>query len=135
MARKTPHIRTKPVVDPVRLGGPGQGLNGHWRVVKVAKEMAATLCEEYLKHNQWRAAMTANGRVSDEAVRELFVERYAPQLLEQARLALTDMLTQPDFTVPQSEKAEIAEALILDNSLRGKRVVAEERLQAPAIIH
>lgn len=126
---KKPHIRTKKLVDPARLGGTGQGLNGHWRVVKVAKEMARHECEPYLHHNEWRAAMTAGGVVSDEAARELFVELWAPELLEDAREALTNMLTQPDFVVPRSEKDEISEALILDNALRGKRTVSKRTLE------
>jgi len=104
----------------------GPGLNAHWRVAKVAVEMANALFEEYAAVNAIYRRLRAEGRVSEADARRLFVERVGPRMLEQARIALTDMLTQPG--VPTAVKDEITEALILDNDLRAKRIVADERL-------
>lgn len=121
--QNTPHIRTRRVVDPMPFG---PGLNAHWRVAKVAVEMANALFEEYAAVNAIYRRLRAEGRVSEADARRLFVERVGPRMLEQARIALTDMLTQPG--VPTAVKDEITEALILDNDLRAKRIVADERL-------
>jgi hypothetical protein len=61
----------------------------------------------------------------------VFVERVAPRMLEDARQALTTLLTLPDDKMPVAQKDEIAEALILDNDLRAKRIVAQDRVTAP----
>jgi hypothetical protein len=108
----------------------GPGLNCHRLVAGVAVNMAAALWEKYAAENGFYRRMRANGQVTEKAARRLFLARVGPRMLEDARLALADMLTQPDTLVPQARKDEIAEALILDNDLRAKRIVAEERLRA-----
>lgn len=127
----TPHIG-RPTRDPDNLAGIGRGLNAHWRVAKVAVMMAEELFEIYMLDNDWWHKMSAGGRVSEKQGRKVFVLHVAPQLLEDARQALVDMLTQPDTTVPQTMKDEIAEALIQDNGLRGKRMVAERFADMPS---
>lgn len=122
----TPHLRTRRVVDPQRFG---PGLNAHWRVAKVAVEMANAAFEQYMEVDAIYHRMRANGQVTEKNARRLFVERVAPRFLEEARIALTNMLTQPDFTVPRAMKDEIAEALIQDSDLRANRIVADERLE------
>ncbi len=118
-----PHIG-RPTRDPDNLGGIGRGLNAHWRVAKVAIEMAEELFGVYMLDNDWWHKMSAGGEVSEKQGRKLFVNCVAPQLLEDARLSLVDALALPDSVMPQSQKDEIAEALILDNPLRAKRQVA-----------
>jgi hypothetical protein len=56
-------------------------------------------------------------------------------LLEDARQALVQCLAQPDDVCPVSMKDEIAEALILDNDLRAKRMVAANRAKVPRHLH
>lgn len=127
-----PHVRTRRLVDPTNAGG---GLNAHRRVAAVAVEMANHLFEEYMRVNAIYHQMRAAGQVTEKAARKLFVERVAPRMLEDARRALTDMLTQPDDRVPPSMKEEIAEALMLDNDLRGKRIIAEDVAAVSQMIH
>ncbi len=126
----TPHLG-RPTRDPDNLAGIGRGLNAHWRVAKVAVTMAEKLFEIYMLDNDWWHKMSAGGRVSEKQGRKVFLRCVAPQLLEDARQALVDMLTQPD--IPQSMKDEIAEALILDAPLRGSRMVAERFANMPAV--
>lgn len=120
----TPHLGRQTMDNP-RFG---PGLNAHWQVAKVAIEMANAHFETYMRVNALHHKIRANGKVPEKQARKVFVDRVAPRLLEEARLALTNMLTQPDDRVPVAMKDEIAEALILDSDLRGKRIVAEERL-------
>lgn len=129
------HIRTKPIVDASRVSGPGRGLNAHKRVAAVAVEMANHLFEKYMRNDALYRKMRADGRVTEKAARRLFVDRVAPRLLEDARQALTNMLTQPDDRVPVAMKDEIAEALIQDSDLRAKRFVAESNATVPGWVH
>ena len=48
----------------------------------------------------------------------------------ESRTALADCLAQPDDVCPVSQKDKIAEALILDNDLRAKRIVTDDRIAA-----
>ena len=130
----TPHLGKK-TVDANRFSGPGLGLNAHWRVAKVAVALAEELWEVYARSNAFYHRMLADGRVTEKDARRLFVERVAPRMLEDARQALTDCLTQPDSVMPQAQKDEIAEALILDNSFRGKREVAERFSDISRAVH
>lgn len=132
---KTPHVRTKLVKDPDNLAGIGRGLNAHWRVVKVAIAMANELFEIYMLDNAWWHKMSAGGKVSEKQGRKVFVDCVAPQLLEDARQSMVDCLTQPDSVIPQALKDEIHEALVLDNGLRGKRMIAEQYASIPATLH
>jgi hypothetical protein len=125
--RKTPHIRTKRVIDPIRAGG---GLNAHRLVAETAIGMANELFEVYAMENAIYRRLRVDGQVSEKQARRFFVERIAPRLLEQAREALTECLSQPDDVCPVSQKDRIAEALILDNDLRAKRIVTDDRIAA-----
>lgn len=115
------HIRTKRVLDAPRAGG---GLNAHKLVAETAIEMANELFEVYAVENAIYRALRANGQVTAEQARRVFVERVAPKLLEDARLALTECLSQPDDVCAPRQKDIIAEALIADNDLRARRKVA-----------
>jgi hypothetical protein len=126
---KTPHIRTKRVVENPNFGG---GLNAHRLVAETAVEMANELFEAYALENAIYRKLRADGQVSEKAARRVFVERVAPRLLEDARGALTQCLAQPDEAVPVSMKDKIAEALIADNDLRAKRIVASDRVSPSA---
>lgn len=123
----TPHIRTRRLVEPLNAGG---GLNAHRLVASVAVEMANVLCEEYFRVNDIYHAMRANGQVTEKAARKLFVVRVAPRLLEDARRALVDKMKHAD--TPAAIAEEIAEALILDSDLRGKRTLAEANAVMPS---
>jgi len=127
MTRRAPHVRTKRLVDRLPFGG---GLNAHRLVAETAIEMANEFFEVYAAQNEIYRKLRADGRVSEKQARRFFVERTAPTLLEAARIALTDCLAQPDDVMPVAQKNEIAEALILDNDLRAKRMVTDERLMA-----
>jgi hypothetical protein len=118
------HI-ARPTRDPLPFG---PGLNCHKMVAKIAIEMANALWEQYAANNFIYRKMRAEGRVREKDARQLFVQQVGPRVLEDARSALTDMLTVPDHIMPTAQKAEIAEALILDNDLRAKRIVAERHL-------
>ena len=123
-----PHIRTKPLRDSARAGG---GLNAHRLVAEQAVEMANELFEVYAMENAIYRRLRAGGAVTEAQARKVFVARTAPRLLEDARQALTACLAQPDDVCPVSQKDQIAEALILDNDLRAKRIVAQNRVVAP----
>lgn len=126
-ALASPHIRTRRLVDPIRAGG---GLNAHHMVAETAVGMANELFEVYAMENDIYRGLRAQGRVSEKDARKFFVERIAPRLLEEARQALTACLSQPDDVCPVTLKDQIAEALILDNDLRAKRMVTDQRLIA-----
>lgn len=130
---KSPHIRTKRVVDRPRFGG---GLNAHRLVAETAVEMANELFEVYAMENAIYRKLRADGQVTEKHARHIFVERMAPRLLEDARQALTQCLAQPDDVCPVSQKDQIAEALIADNDLRAKRMIAERAMiEAAATRH
>jgi hypothetical protein len=122
-----PHVRTRQLRDPLRAGG---GLNAHKLVAETAVEMANELFEVYAMENAIYQRLRADGQVTELQARRFFVERIAPRLLEEARQALTACLAQPDDVCPVSQKDKIAEALILDNDLRAKRIVTDRRLMA-----
>lgn len=128
------HI-SRPTQNASRVSGPGLGMNAHWRVAKIAVEMANHHFEQYAMVNDIYRKLTAEGRVTEKEARAVFVDRVAPRLLEDARQALVNMLTQPDTTVPTAMKDEIAEALILDSNLRGRRFVAEDQATVPGRLH
>lgn len=117
-------------------------LNAHWMIQKQARAMAADLFEVYARDNdlyRWLAAgkVLLNGKPVTTAnqARRVFVHQMAPKLYEDARLALTDMLALPDYVMPVSMKNEVAEALIMDNDLRGNRLVASEHAKVPRRLH
>ena len=97
-------------------------LNVHILVRKQAEAMANELFEIYARENRtYRMWLEAGG--TPAKARRVFVSRMAPKLYEDARLALTDVLAQPDEKVPVAIKNEIAEALIADHAHRGNRTV------------
>jgi hypothetical protein len=104
-------------------------------VLTTARSIANELFEVYARDNASYRAMRLNNAISEAKARRIFVNRVAPKLYEDARAALTDVLAQPDDQVPISVKNEIAEALILDNDLRGNRMVAKERARIPKGLH
>ncbi len=117
-------------------------LNAHWLVQKQAHAMARELFEVYARDNdlyRWLKAgkVVLNGKpvTTEKQARAVFVHQMAPKLYEDARQALTTMLSLPDDVLPVSRKNEIAEALIMDNDLRGNRLVASEHAQVPRRLH
>lgn len=130
----TPHVRTRKVVDPSRLSGQGTGLNAHRMVAEVAVEMANEHFEHYMIVNNdlWNSLRE---HLTEAQARIAFVAKIAPMLLEEARLALTDCLSQPDDECPQSQKAEIADALIKDNDMRANRVKAAEHMPSSLLLY
>jgi hypothetical protein len=106
-------------------------LNAHIMVLTTARDMANELFEVYARSNDYYRALRLNNAITERKARRIFVNRIAPKLYEYARQALTQMLAQPDEAVPVSTKDAIAEALILDNDLRGNRMVATERATVP----
>jgi hypothetical protein len=120
---KSPHVRTRPILDPSRLSGQGTGLNAHRIVAETAVAMANEHFEHYMIVNNalWN---TLREHLTEKQARMVFVAKIAPMLLEEARLALTDCLTQPDDVCPKSLKDKIADALIKDTDLRANRLKA-----------
>lgn len=127
MTLATPHVRTRPIRENSRIAGIGRGLNAHRMVAETAVKMAYELYEDWMgAHNEVRKAFLA---IPTEKARQLvFVKQAAPQLLEEARIALADCLSQPDEVVSRRLKDEIADALIKDTDLRANRVKAAEHM-------
>lgn len=127
MTLAAPHIRTRPIRENSRIAGIGRGLNAHRMVAETAVKMAYELYEDWMgAHNEVRKAFLA---IPTEKARQLvFVKQAAPQLLEEARIALADCLSQPDEVVSRRLKDEIAEALIKDTDLRANRLKAAEHM-------
>lgn len=127
MTLAAPHIRTRPIRENSRIAGIGRGLNAHRMVAETAVKMAYELYEDWMgAHNEVRKAFLA---IPTEKARQLvFVKQAAPQLLEEARIALADCLSQPDEVVSRRLKDEIADALIKDTDLRANRVKAAEHM-------
>lgn len=105
------------------------GLNAHIMVAEVAIGMANELFEMYARDNAIYKRLRADGQVTEEQARDFFIRRTTQSLFEQARQALTDRLSAPDDEVTPYMKAEIAEALILDNDLRANRRVADNVIE------
>lgn len=127
MTLPAPHVRTRPIRENSRIAGIGRGLNAHRMVAETAVKLAYELYESWMsEHNEVRRAFLA---IPTEKARQLvFVKQAAPQLLEEARLVLTNCLSQPDEVVPGFMKDEIADALIKDTDLRANRVKAAEHM-------
>lgn len=128
----TPHVRTRKVIDPSRISGQGTGLNAHRMVAEVAVGLAQACYEMHMSaNNALYRSMREN--LTERQALTAFVARVAPTLLEEARLALTDCLNQPDDECPSALKAEIADALIKDNDMRANRVKAAEHMPSNLI--
>jgi hypothetical protein len=127
MTLSAPHVRTRPIRENSRIAGIGRGLNAHRMVAEQAVKMAYEMYGPYMAaNNDLRARFKAIPREADRQL--VFVRQMAPQLLEEARLALTDCLAYPDELVSKHMKDAIAEALILDGDLRANRVKAAEHM-------
>ena len=122
-----PHVRTRRIVENSRISGQGTGLNAHRMVAETAVKLAYELYESWMgEHNEVRRAFLA---IPTEQARILvFVKQAAPQLLEEARLVLTNCLSQPDDVVPKAMKDEIADALIKDSDFLANRLKAAEHM-------
>lgn len=131
---KSPHVRTRKIVENSPLSGQGTGLNAHRLVAETAVKMADEYFDLYMAKDNalWKLFKET---LTPKQRRVAFVARVAPALLEPARLILTDMLTQPDDVVSQKLKDEIAEALILDTDFRANRTVAAQHSTLPGMMH
>jgi hypothetical protein len=132
--QKAPHVRTRKIVENSRLAGIGRGLNAHRMVAETAVAMAQSAYEQYMSaHNELYRAFRQD--MTDKQARLAFVARVAPALLEEARLALTDCLSQPDDVCSVRLKEEIADALIKDTDLRANRSVAAQHAMISGMVH
>lgn len=133
MRLPAPHVRTRPIRENSRISGQNTGLNAHRMVAETAVKLAYELYEGWMsEHNETRRAFLA---IPTEKARiRVFVRQAAPQLLEEARLVLTNCLSQPDDVVPKSMKDAIADALIKDTDFRANRLKAAEHMP-PGLIH
>lgn len=101
----------------------------HWRIAKVAKEIAACEYEEMAKDNAFFATWPK---------RRAFIQANWGLYIDPAREALTGLLSQPQF--PDAAKEEIYEALMLDGvfnprvftSLAQAENVLGEKLHMPS---
>ncbi len=122
------HVRTRKIREDSRLSGQGTGLNAHRMVAELAVRMADEHFDLYMSENNelWKLFKE---NLTPKQRRIAFVTKVAPVLLEDARLILTDMLTQPDDVVTTHVKDQIMEALILDNDFRANRKVAAQHAE------
>jgi hypothetical protein len=96
--------------------------------------MANELFEVYMgANNELYRAMRKE--LTEKQARVAFVSKVAPTLLEDARQALTECLSQPDEAVPVSLKDQIAAALIKDTDFRANRMVDMGRVTIPSRLH
>lgn len=107
-------------------------LHVHPMVLSIAKEMANEWFEVYASDDRWYRAFKEAGGTERNARRQ-FVLRVAPRFYEEARKALTDVLSQPD--VPEYTKQKVHEALTRDNLMRANRTVDAERAIIPSHLH
>jgi hypothetical protein len=133
MKPKSSHIGRK-TIDPSRVSGANTGLNAHILVANTAVQMANDLFEVYMgANNELYRAMRKE--LTEKQARVAFVFKTAPTLLEDARQALTECLSQPDSVVPVSMKDQIADALIKDTDFRANRMVDMGRVTIPSRLH
>jgi hypothetical protein len=133
MKPKSPHIGRK-TIDPSKVSGANTGLNAHILVAQTAVRMANELFEIYMgANNELYRAMRKE--LTEKQARVAFVFKTAPTLLEDARQALTECLSQPDSVVPVLMKDQIADALIKDTDFRANRMVDMGRVTIPSRLH
>jgi hypothetical protein len=133
MKLKSPHIGRK-TIDPSRVSGANTGLNAHILVAETAVKMANELFDVYMAaNNELYRAMRQE--LSEKQARMAFVYKVAPTLLEDARQALTECLSQPDDVVSVRLKDQIADALIKDTDFRANRLVDMGRATIPSRLH
>jgi hypothetical protein len=134
MARlPAPHVRTRPIRENSRISGQYTGLNAHRMVAETAVKMARELYGPYMAADNAMYRKFRENLTEKQAI-VAFVAKIAPQLLEEARLALTDCLTQPDEVVSPLLKSRIADALIKDTDFRANRLKAAEHMPS-GLIH
>lgn len=128
------HVRTKKVIENSRIAGTGRGLNAHRMVAETAVQMAESHFEVYMRaYNSLYRKLKESG-LSEKQMRAAFVAKIAPLLLEEARLALVDCLSQPDEECTPHMKEQIADALIKDSDFRANRSVAAQHAALPGMM-
>ena len=127
MTLSRPHVRTRRIRENSRLAGIGRGLNAHRMIAETAVSLAHACYETHMSANN-AVYKAFRENLTEKQARIAFVARIAPTLLEEARLVLTDMLSQPDADVPRQMKDEIADALIKDTDFRANRPKAAEHM-------
>lgn len=128
------HVRTRPIRENSRIAGVGRGLNAHRMVAETAVAMANAAFEQYMTaHNEVYRAFRQN--MTEKQARVAFVARIAPIMLEEARLALTDCLSQPDDVCSPHMKEQIVDALVKDTDFRANRSVAAQHAALPGMMH
>lgn len=127
------HVRTRPIHEDSRIAGSGRGLNAHRMVAEMAVKMAYEYYDEYMSANNelWKMFKES---LTPKQRRAAWVSKIAPVLLEDARLVLTDLLSQPEDVVPVSMKDTILEALVKDSDFRANRKVAAQHARTAAQI-
>jgi hypothetical protein len=126
-----PHIRTKKVIEPSNIAGLGRGLNAHRMVAETAVAMATEAFELYMSANN-ELYKAFREKLTDKQIRVAFLAKIAPTMLEDARLALTDCLSQPDDVCSPKLKEEIVDALVKDVDFRANRGVAADNARLKA---
>lgn len=119
------HVRTRPIIENSKVAGIGRGLNAHRMVAELAVKMANELFDPYVAANNGLYKVFKE-HLTEKQARKIFAAKIAPTLLEEARLALTDCLAQPDDVCTPHVKQQIVDALVLDNDLRANRSVAAQ---------
>lgn len=103
----------------IHTAGQGSGAHCHFLIAETAMAMAHELYSMAMRDNkvyaEWKAQCP---ELTPGILEERFCELLWPRLLEQARATLTKMLSGP---YDQVLKTQIADALILDNTLRRGR--------------
>lgn len=127
MKLPAPHVRTRRILENSTVSGQGTGLNAHRMVAKTAVRLANEYYGPYMAANN-ALYRSFREHMTEKQSRIVFVKQAAPQLLEEARLVLTDCLSQPDSVVSKRLKDEIADALIKDGDFRANRVKAAEHM-------
>lgn len=93
----------------------------HTLIKATAIEMAGELYDLLMKddnaYKEWKAVCPD---LTPTKLEIMFIEQTWPKLVEQARGTLASML-DASCTLPQDQKDIIAEALILDNTLPGRK--------------
>lgn len=128
------HVRTRQIRENSRIAGVGRGLTAHRMVAETAVAMANECYEMHMSaNNALYQAFRQN--LTEKQARVAFVARVAPTLLEEARLALTDCLSQPDDVCSPKLKGEIVDALVKDTDFRANRSVAAQHAVLPGMMN
>ena len=89
----------------------------HFLIKQTAKEMAGALYEEVMNDNTaYKNWKTMCEGLPAKEIQAKFIEMMWPKLIEEARKTLAQLLGMN--TLPEASKAEIHEALVLDNLLK-----------------